>query len=259
MSFNEDYNKKIEVIKTITDEQITPLKKMPLGIFIMESEYLHSWCQDDKEELTAKGLDWTIVEDLPIRCGALREAEARWTLEKYNRKKAANIWVRELSKGYALRNELIHHFKFAFRKNSVLKVKIKKFLKGTTHAEMLQCLNDLSVLGRDKHELLTKIGFDLTLLDLAAQKADELSTKKAAASWNRKDYLKAKKIRDQAFTHLKEAVDYIREFGKFVFRRNVDRLKGYRSNHLRKIRLKSTRKKNELELEPGYVPITIEA
>jgi hypothetical protein len=259
MSFIEDYNMKIEAIKAITDEQITPLKKMPLGIFIAESEYLYYWCQDDKEELTTKGIDWTIVEDLPIRCGALREAESRWTLEKYKRKKAANIWARELSKGYALRNDIYHHFKFAFRKNQELKLKVKKIAEISTNAGMIQGLNDFSVLGRENRELLKKIGFDFTLLDLAAKKCDELSTKKADASWYSKDYIDAKKIRDQAVTHLQKAVDYIREFGKFVFRRNVGRLKGYRSDHLRNVRLKSTRKKNELEPVTGFEMVPIDS
>lgn len=34
-------------------------------------------------------------------------------------------------------------------------------------------------------------------------------------------------VRDKAFTYLKQAVDQIRECGKFVFWRNPDRLKGY--------------------------------
>ena len=98
----------------------------------------------------------------------------------------------------------------------------------------------------------------MTLLDLAAQKADELNAKYAAASFDREDYLEAKKIRNQAFTHLKEAVDFIREYGRYVFWRNAYRLKGYRSNHLRRIRLRSTRRNRITELEPGYAPITVE-
>jgi hypothetical protein len=53
---------------------------------------------------------------------------------------------------------------------------------------MIQCLNDLSVLGRANQELLTNTGFDLTLLDLAAQKCDELRSFYAEASRDRKDF-----------------------------------------------------------------------
>ena len=252
----DDYNKKIEVIKTITDDQIKEPNSIPMGIYIQEAEYLYSWCQDDKEELTSKGLDWTVVEDLPIRCGALRQAESNWHRAKFLRREAENIWVRELSKGYDLRNEIAHHFYYAFQDDTSLLRKVKKFLEGTTHAEMIQCLNNLSVLGRDNRELLRKIGFDFTLLDLAAQKSDELYTKKKAASWESKDYLEPKKIRHQAFTYLKEAVDLIYNYGRYVFWKNSDRLKGYRSNHLRKKSMSWKRRHNLPGTETGPEPET---
>ena len=243
MSYIEDYNRKIEAIKAIPDDQIKSPKNTPTGIYGQESLYLYHWCQDDKEELTSKGLDWKVVEDIPIRCGALYEAELKWHQAQSLRRKAEKIWVRESLKGYALRKELIHHFNFAFRHDSSLIERVREIAKKSTHDGMIDGLYDLSALGWDNQDLLKKIGFDLTLLDLAAKKSDELATKNAAASYDRKDYLKAKTIRNQAYTHLKEAVDLIRECGKFVFCRNADRLKGYRSNHLRKSKLRDTRRK----------------
>jgi hypothetical protein len=112
-------------------------------------------------------------------------------------------------------------------------------------------------LGRSNRELLRKIGFDFTLLDLAEQKSDELATKKAEASFYSEDYLETKKIRDQAYTHLKEAVDYIRKCGKYVFLRNPDRLKGYRSEYIRKLKQIRTSLNSVTEPEPGNVPETI--
>jgi hypothetical protein len=46
-------------------------------------------------------------------------------------------------------------------------------------------------------------------------------------------FRETKKIRHQAYTHLKEAVDLIYHCGRYVFCRNDARLKGYSSNHLR--------------------------
>ena len=259
MSNIEDYNMKLEVIKAIPDDQITPPNSIPVGIYIQESEDLFEWCQEDKDVLMARGLDWTAVEDLPVRRGALSVAEAKWSKEWRTREEAEKLWILESPKGYDLRNEIAHHFNYAFRDNSSLIKKVKKFLKGTTHAEMIQGLNDLSVLGRSNRELLRKIGFDFTLLDLAAQKSDELYTKKKAASWDSKDYLEAKKIRNQAFTHLKEAVDLIREYGRYVFWRNPARLKGYRSDYRRMLNKRSTRRNRVPEPEPGDVPVTIDS
>ena len=42
---------------------------------------------------------------------------------------------------------------------------------------------------------------------------------------DRQDFNEFKKIRHQAFTHLKEAVDLIREYGRYVFWRNSARLR----------------------------------
>jgi hypothetical protein len=254
MSNVEDYNMKIEVIKAISDDQIKNPNSIPVGIYIQEAEDLYKWCPDDKDELMAKGLDWTVVEDLPIRCGALREAESNWGREWRTREEAEKLWILESPKGYDLRNVVAHHFYYAFQDDPSLIGRVNAFLEGSTHADMIQCLNDLSVLGRANHELLTNIGFDLTLLDLAAQKSDELAPIYAAASRDRQDFSEFKKIRDQAFTHVKEAVDLIRKCGQYVFWRNASRVKGYRSNYLRRLNRRSNEENNEPEPGPGPVP-----
>ncbi|WP_372935386.1 hypothetical protein [Mariniphaga sediminis] len=46
---------------------------------------------------------------------------------------------------------------------------------GSGHADLIQDLNDIAVLGRENPDPLTSIGFDLTQLDLAATRADELA------------------------------------------------------------------------------------
>jgi len=44
----------------------------------------------------------------------------------------------------------------------------------------------------------------------------------------------ARVLRDQTYTYLKEAVDEIRDCGKYVFHDNKNRIKGYTSAHYRK-------------------------
>jgi hypothetical protein len=233
MSNLDDYNTKLEVIKAIPDDQIKNPNSIPVEIYIQEAEMLLAWCQVDKDSLTASGLDWTVVEDLPIRCGALRQAEAQWQIEQELRRNAEKIWVRECPKGYAFRDELIHHFNYAFRDKSSLIKKVKEIANRSTHDGMIDGLYDLNILGMIHQYLLEKIGFDFKLLDMAVKKSRELARNKKAASFYSEDYLEVKKIRDQAYTHLKEAVDMIYDCGKFVFCENSARLKGYSSNHLR--------------------------
>jgi hypothetical protein len=251
-----NYNMKIDVIKAITDDQIKIPNSIPIPIYIQEAENLLAWCQDDKEELKAKGLDWTLVEDLQIRCGALIVAQAKWQRVQILRSEDENIWMRETQDGYDLRNELVHHFRFAFRDDSSLILSVGDISKRTTHKGMIQGLRDLYVLGINNRDLLTKIGFDFTMLGLAAKKAEELDSKYSAASCDREDYREAKKIRNQAFTHLKEAVDMIRKYGRFVFSRNAARLKGYRSKHLRKKGRRNTRRNTIPVPVPEPEPVT---
>jgi len=249
MIMNEDYNMHIESIKKITDGQIKMPGSIPIGIYIQEAECLYKWCQDDKEKLMAKGLNWTIVEELRSRCGALREAESIWNSVKFSRTEEEIIWFNEAHTGHDLRSELLHHFRYAFRKDSSLLLKVREISYSNTHAGMIQGLSDLYVLGRNNRELLRKINFDFNKLGLAAKKAEELNSMYAAADNGSEYRCEIKKIRNQAYTYLKETVDYIRAYGRYVFIGNQERLKGYRSNYLRKITLKSKILKN--------VPVTV--
>jgi len=247
----EEYNMKLEVITAIPDDQIKTPSQIPVEIYIQEAEHLLAWCQVDKEELTITGLDWKIVEDLPIRRGALIEAESNWNQARFSRAEAENIWKSETSGGYYLRNELVHHFRYAFRDDSSLILKVNDISKRNTHSGMIQGLRDLYELGIKNRDLLKKIGFDFTMLGQAAKKAEEIGAKYESSSWYSEDYLEAKKIRNQAYTHLKEGVDMVYDCGKYVFCKNSARLKGYRSNHLRKKRLRKTRQNTVTGTEPG--------
>jgi hypothetical protein len=244
MSYIEDYNMKIEVIKAIPYNQIKIPNAIPVGIYIQEVENLYRWCQADKEKLTAKGLDWKKVEDLPIRCEALREAESKWFIQQSQRRAYENIFLKEARKGHELKNELIHHFNYAFRDKSSLIVKVKEIAGRKSHEGMVKGLYALYVLGHINHYLLTDIGFDLKMLDLAAQMSNELATKKDEASFESEEYLEAKNFRNRAYTHLKEAVDTIYDCGKYVFCNDTARLKGYGSNHIRSRRMRLKRSHN---------------
>jgi hypothetical protein len=71
-----------------------------------------------------------------------------------------------------------------------------------------------------------------------------------SATRDRQDFSETKKIRDQAYTHLKEAVDLIYDYGRYVFWKVSARLKGYSSNHLRMKRMRWKIRYNVPEPEP---------
>ena len=103
-------------------------------------------------------MDISLIDKLPVQAGACREAQARWTKEVKVKKEAEVRWQKEYPKALKLRGELVHDFRFAFRKSPDLLSKIDTIEKGSSHADFVQDLNDLSVLGIANLELVTKIG-----------------------------------------------------------------------------------------------------
>lgn len=81
----------------------------------------------------------------------------------------------------------------------------------------------------------------MTLLDKAAQTSRVMSGLLSDTSAYIRTVKEVKKIRDQAYTHLKEAVDEIRGAGQFVFKRDKDHTRVYRSEYLRSKNLKRRR------------------
>jgi hypothetical protein len=230
MSSTTDYNNLLPVITAIPSaEVLTP--NMPIDVFVQEAENLYHWCIDDQPALTRIGLDWNLVLSLPVRAGACREAQSLWNKERNTRQEAEQAWKEQAPAAFDLRDQLLHDFRFAFRKSEGLLKRIDEIAQGNTNSDMVQDLNDLAALGKANAALLAPINFDLTKLDLAADLSDRMGDLLGATNGERKEVSEAMVIRDKAFTFLKLVVDEIRECGKFIFWRNPDRLKGYNSDY----------------------------
>jgi hypothetical protein len=128
-------------------------------------------------------------------------------------------------------DELIHTFRYAFRNQEGLLGRVDEIAQGDTNSDMIQDLNDLAELGKANLDLLAVVNFDASLLDLAANLADQMGDLLGATNGERNKDSEAMIFRDQTFTYLKQAMDEIRNCGKYVFWRNADRLKGYSSDY----------------------------
>jgi hypothetical protein len=232
-----DFKAKIKEITAIRNEDVKQ-PNMPVGEAVQEAENLVAWCEDDKVELAKVGLDWLLVEDLTLRAGACRYAQSIWAKESQSIEEAQKM-ANQITAAFDLRDKLVHHFTFAFRKEPELLSKVQIIREGYSLADMLQDLSDLNVLGKENVELLKAIGLDLKLLDEAAMQADELSVVLARANGESGDNADAKDIRDKTYTYMKLASDEIREVGQYVFYRDSDRKKGYVSQYLKRVRIRS--------------------
>lgn len=229
----KDFNAKLKVITALRDEDVKH-PNMPVGEAVQEAENLVAWCQDDKAGLIKAGLDWLLVEDLPMRAGACRYAQSIWARESQSREEAQKEWSEKSPAAFDLRDELLHHFLFAFRKEPDLMRKVQLIREGGSNADMLQDLSDLSILGKENKKLLEAIGLDVKILNEAALQADDLSVVLANANGAAGDDADVKEMRDKAYTYMKQAVDEIRSTGQYVFWRDEDRKKGYVSAYFKR-------------------------
>jgi hypothetical protein len=245
MNSKVEFEKKRDVITAIADDQIKTPRHIPVDEYCQEADNLFKWCRKDEAALTGSGLSWDIVTDIPVRVGALREAESLWNLQRFNWKEAAKVWAEQSHRGYDLRDELLHDFRYAYRDDAKLLSKVNYIALGDTHADMIQDLNDLAVFGKEYSGPLDAINFDMSRLDRAAEMSEKMSELLSDATADKLSCNEAKKIRDQAYTHLKEALDQVYACGQYVFWRNEARLAGYRSQYLRRRRAKSSASSEE--------------
>ncbi len=241
MSDQEHYNTILPAITAMSPEEYkTPT--IPMEHYLQEANDLFHIAAEDKEYLIERGMNWRLVDELPIRVGAARYAESTWRKSRYTKDEAQVLWGENAPDAFKLRNLLLEEFRFAFRKHSQLSQSLNSIADGRTNADMIQDLADLSALGRDNIDLLTLTNFDMTILEKAQKSAEALSPLLGATTADTYSSNEVKVLRDAAYTHLKGVIDEIRDYGQFVFRK-AERKKAYASNYMR--RKNSSRKKKD--------------
>jgi len=232
MSSTSDYNELLSKIQSIpSDKALKPT--MPVDVYLQEAENLYTWCLDDQDALVGTGLDVTLINELPVRAGACREAQSLWVKNRKMRNHTSLEWKSCLSEATDLRSLLLHSFRYAFRAHDDLLAAIGGIAKSNSRSAIVQDLNDLSVLGNSNLDLLKAIRMDTSLLETASLKSYQMGDMAGFINSARRRKSEAKIIRNKAFSYLKEAIDNIRHCGKYVFWHNPDRKNGYTSNFLK--------------------------
>lgn len=230
MSSTSDYNELLPEIQAIPTAEIL-IPNMPINVFVQEAEDLYHWSLVDQAILVSGGLSPEMITALQARAGACREAQSLWNKERNTRMEAEQAWKEAGPIAFGMRDQLIHSFRYAFRKDPGLLGRVDEIALGDTNSDMVQDLNDLSILGKANLASVTAVGVTTGELDDAANAADKLGSLLGATNGERDTVSDAMIIRDKAYTYLKQLVDEIRECGKYKFWRNPDRLKGYNSDY----------------------------
>lgn len=244
MSNKDDYTASYDAFMAIPEEEVK-YPGIPVDVFLQEAENLYLWCKEDIPLLIAAGLPEVFINAIPVRAGACREAQSLWVRERNTPNDAQKEWTLRSEAAYTLRDSLSHMFRYAFRNDEKLLARVAEITEGTGGEDMIQDLNDLSALGEKNPEPLVLINFDVNLLATAATLSDELAVLLATANGEKERGNVAKVNRDRAYTYLKQAVDEVKNCGRFVFWKNEARLKGYKNQYKNKHRKSSNNNDSE--------------
>jgi hypothetical protein len=119
------------------------------------------------------GLDWNMVDDLPLFNAALIQAEAQWYKGRFSPAEEEKQWNIKFQLAFSLCGRLIHDFHFAYRNEPHLIKSIGKISETSRHASVIQDLNDLAVLGKANRQPLQVLKLPMdswTLLQKLRQK-----------------------------------------------------------------------------------------
>jgi hypothetical protein len=249
MGHSEDFAVVLPALQAIASADVES-PDIPADAAAQEAEDLYKWALQDKAALEGGGLSWELVESLPVRAGALHEAESLWVAAMGKQKEPLQEWVDKSQNMYDLRSRLMHAFRYAYSDTPLVLGQLKHVDRGTTHHDMAQDLNDLAKIGLANPDQLAAVKFDMGLLQAASAESDGandlLSTARATQRTS-----EAKELRDRAFSYLKQAVTKVRQCGQYVFWRDADRAAGYSSDYLRR---KRNQQQPEEAAEPAATP-----
>ncbi|PXY02013.1 hypothetical protein DF185_05025 [Marinifilum breve] len=200
---------------------------IPIDTYLQDAENLVLWAKDDLNELAKVGINQKHIDELVVRIDICRRVQTCWIHYKETQSELDKSWKKELQAGKDIYRDLVHYFTYAFRNDEELSKNLKRMKKINKHVNLFQTLANLSKLGDSHKDLLEKVSFDMQLLEKASELSDSLGLLAATYHINHLDIKENKRFRDKTYTYLKLCIDEIRNAGKFVFRDNKKRLRGY--------------------------------
>uniref|UniRef100_UPI00321788D4 hypothetical protein n=1 Tax=uncultured Draconibacterium sp. TaxID=1573823 RepID=UPI00321788D4 len=227
MNYQDDFNAWKDQIESVpVDEAKVPNR--PVDEIVARTETLAINANEDRVALEEAGLDVNLIDQLTPLSGALRYCQAQWMSRFRAREDAQIEWQEQSPQAYALRDELLHHFSFAYRKREDILKKVMRIREGGSNADMIQDLLEEAVLGEKYPEPLVAINLDLDWLQQARTVSHTMSELLATANGSDGDSSEAKILRDKAFTLLNKADSTIREYGRYVFWKDDEKRDRYK-------------------------------
>ena len=214
-----------------SDRKHQGLIGVPVSALIQEASNLYHWVQNDKDKVLKAGLEWKLVEGIPDQIIMCKDLAAQWNKIRNTQNTVEKQWNIQIKEAREFHAQILAGFRYAFRKHKTLLKYVSEMSGYRTNTQLIQDLNNVSVIGRKNKKLLDLINFPQSHIDKAALLSDNLATLLAERE-NEKAEKSAFYARYKTTClNLKESLAKIRACGRYVFADDKSRLTGYRSEY----------------------------
>jgi len=246
MSEQQNYLDSLEEIKAVKQEDVKHCS-MPVGMYIQETKSMIHVAKDDLPKLTPVGYAAEKLTKLEVYVGALVVSQSTWETVVTVKREAQKRWKLDAPAMFELISDLFENMRFAYRNNEELQGILDEISEGDSNADAIMDLARLGTLGNNNSGPLTDIGFDIEKCNTALSESERMGALLAEVNGSMYDDDETKVIRDKAYTLTKHYVDELKEYGKFVFRKDEEHVLHYSSKYLRDRQAEYRRNQQEKE------------
>ena len=209
--------------------------RLPMAVFLQEAHDLHTLVSQPeiRGRLEKVGVDPSSLDRMGSAITAARQAQSQWTVIRDRSKSDAQRAAEESAD--ELRNELLAACRWSLRNDRVALATVRAIAEGESVADLIQDLVDLARLIETRKAAFDQdASFDApTRVREAQGMAERLQTgvsqEKLVA-----DQIRAKELRDRAFTYLYDQVSAMREAGRYAFRKDPSLVAKFGSPYFRR-------------------------
>ncbi len=224
------YEKMMPRYEAIARDEVRPPTRGNCKDVISEAERLARVAEKDRAVFNrlaqADLFDIDNVDLLGMTALSVHYAEAQWTIFSNPEKDPET--AAKLDRAPAVRSDLLLDLGFVEKKFNPpgLSRALSEVREGSSKRDLLQDLVTLAALCETHADALSRIGHDKDVAAEASQLCADLSKVLGA---DKEETAEAKDIRDRAVTLVERMCGEVRAAGRFLFRKDPDRLAEYRN------------------------------
>ncbi len=211
--------------------ELLPKEKFPklsISSLVQRGNDLTVACRQDRLELEAAGLRWEDVERLGALLQECSVTDALFKLEQEDSVTRSAALKKYVARCRRLRNKVVRELREAANSIS-LPLRIPNYSRSFSRSELVQDLNDLSVLCRTSQKELEEAGFDMSLAESAYEESQKLSLAIARTILDRETADTLLRKRNALCQHIFAFVSDICSIARLVFSKHP-RIQNYYSS-----------------------------